>query len=351
MAQAIDGWEIIVMKNKFRLINRSCILLLFFLYISAAVLCLIPLNSGTKLKCFPIFFISLLLLTALSFISMYIQLTHFCYNIEDIISAIINGKTIPACFEEDTLFSRIYHQLYQLQNILVSANNTVIENRDNLQLLISDIAHQVKTPLTNLNLLLSSFQQYDLSYEERYSFTEMMSAQINKITSLLESMIKTSRLENGIISLQPVMCPLSTTVQKAISEIRPSLEKKGIRLNCNFSKNILCFHDSKWTAEALYNILENAVKYTPENGSISLKAEELHSYIQITISDTGIGIAPYEYSKIFQRFYRSPNVHNEAGVGLGLYLARNIITQQNGYISVSSELNRGTAFTILISKR
>ena len=249
------------------------------------------------------------------------------------------------------MFSRIYHQLYQLQNILVSANNTVIENRDNLQLLISDIAHQVKTPLTNLNLLLSSFQQYDLSYEERYSFTEMMSAQINKITSLLESMIKTSRLENGIISLQPVMCPLSTTVQKAISEIRPSLEKKGIRLNCNFSENILCFHDSKWTAEALYNILENAVKYTPENGSISLKAEELHSYIQITISDTGIGIAPYEYSKIFQRFYRSPNVHNEAGVGLGLYLARNIITQQNGYISVSSELNRGTAFTILISKR
>lgn len=154
-------------------------------------------------------------------------------------SDILHGYDLGA-----DLFSRIYHQLYQLQNIVTSSNNKAIEDWNNLQVLISDISHQVKTPLTNLNLLLSSFQQYDLSTEEKNSFINMMFGQLNKITSLLESMIKASRLENGIISIQPVLCSLFLTIKKAIEEIRSSLEKKEINLDFPFTENIFCFHDS-----------------------------------------------------------------------------------------------------------
>ncbi len=340
------------MKNKLNtdLLNRSCICLLFLLYVSVTMIYFIPLKISTKTALYLFIVLSISLLTSLLLIFMYMRLTQFTHKVENMIDEMIKGNTLPPLLEEETLFSRIYHQLYQLQDIVTSSNNKAMEDRNNLQLLISDISHQVKTPLTNLNLLLSSFQQYDLSIEEKNSFIKMMFGQLDKITSLLESMIKASRLENGIISIQPVLCSVSFTIKKAIEEIRSSLEKKEINLNFSFTENIFCFHDPKWTKEALYNILENAVKYTPSNGTISVQISTLHSYIQITISDTGIGIASKEYAKIFERFYRSPNVHNEAGVGLGLYLARSIITQQNGYITVASQLGKGTSFTILLPR-
>lgn len=341
------------MKNilSFNLIRRICTLLLFLLYTALLLRCYISQKHTVGITSFIFFIITSLVLIAIILAATYFQSTHFCHDVENIINEVLKGNTIPTHMEEDTLFSRIYHQLYQLQNILTSSNEATIESRDNLQLLISDISHQVKTPLTNLNLLLSSLKKYNLTYEEKNTFIDMMTNQLDKISSLLESMIKTSRLENGIISLHPTLCPLLPTIKKAISEVQPALIKKEISLNISFPLDPLCFHDSKWTAEAFYNILDNAIKYTSPNGAIYVKADILHSYIQISISDTGIGISTNEYTKIFQRFYRSPNVHNKAGVGLGLYLARKIITQQNGYISVQSELNKGTTFIILLPNK
>lgn len=339
------------MKNKTNIIhlcNKLCSILLLLLYLFVILSFVIPLDFSDQHFLNSFLIVSIFLLTAVLLTSIYYLLSQFSHNIEKMIDDIINGKTIPPRMEEDTLFSQIYHQLYQLQYILNSTNSKAIEDRQNLQLLISDISHQVKTPITNLSLLLSSFKQYDLTTEEKTMFIDMMSVQLNKITSLLKSMIKTSRLENGIITLHPSLQPLNPSLLKAIKEILPSLNKKNICLVYSFQQEFMCCHDSKWCTEAFFNILDNAVKYTPENGQINIQVTRLHSYTQIIFSDTGIGIPAQEYTKIFQRFYRSPNVHNEAGVGLGLYLARNIISQQNGYITVASQPDEGTSFTVLL---
>ncbi len=342
------------MKSKTYLIylcNKVCSTLLLLLYISAILSFIVPIDYTDSHFLNSFFIVSIFLLTGLLLAGIYYLLSQFSHNIEKIIDDIINGKTIPPRMEEETLFSQIYHQLYQLQYILNSTNNKAIEERQNLQLLISDISHQVKTPITNLSLLLSSFKQYDLTTEEKTMFVDMMSVQLNKITSLLESMIKTSRLENGIITLRPSLHPLTPSLLKAVKEILPSLNKKNIRLVYSFQQEYMCCHDPKWCTEAFFNILDNAVKYTPENGEITIQVAHLHTYTQIIFSDTGIGIPSQEYTKIFQRFYRSPNVHNEAGVGLGLYLARNIISQQNGYITVASQPDEGTSFTVLLPNK
>lgn len=107
-------------------------------------------------------------------------------------------------------------------------------------------------------------------------------------------------------------------------------------------------HDRKWTAEALGNILDNAVKYTPENGAVGVRVRPWHFYTRIDISDTGIGIAAEHYHDVFKRFYRAREVASMEGVGLGLSLARSIITRQKGYISVKSEVGKGTVFSVFL---
>lgn len=290
-----------------------------------------------------LFLIALMLLS-----SLYNDLTCFSNNLSHVVDQIIDNQPLSPLPEEETLFSKLYHQLYRLQDIMHSTTQAALERCESLQILISNISHQVKTPITNLELLLSSFKEYDLSADETEHFADMMKHQTEQINFLLDSIIKTSRLENGIISIIPVMNSIEISLLEAIEKILPQLEQKNINFNYSCDKSLNCTYDSKWTTEAFFNILENAVKYTPNAGTIKVTAVSIHGYVKITIEDTGIGISQSEYNKIFQRFYRSSYVHNKPGVGLGLYIAKEIITKQHGYIIVSSKLQKGSSFTILL---
>lgn len=128
----------------------------------------------------------------------------------------------------------------------------------------------------------------------------------------------------------------------------PKAEKKNIHISVQCKETLQIVHDEKWTTEALFNILDNAVKYTPENGSIRISVSTSEFYTKIDISDTGKGISEKNHAAIFKRFYREPEVHNQEGIGIGLYLAREIITMQNGYIEVTSELYKGAVFSVFI---
>lgn len=153
-----------------------------------------------------------------------------------------------------------------------------------------------------------------------------------------------SRLETGILQIHKEDQNLYETIRHAVADVVPEAALKGIDLYVNCEENMMIRHDSKWTEEAIYNILDNAFKYTEPGGEIHIQTERQELFFKISISDTGKGIAPERQAEIFTRFYREPEVHDKPGVGIGLYLARTIMELQKGYIEVQSEIGEGASF-------
>ena len=191
-------------------------------------------------------------------------------------------------------------------------------------------------------------RQHTLSEEKRQEFLGTMAGQLDKLDFLLQSLIKMSRLETGTFALHMENARLSDTIAQAMSTVWARAEEKGIQLSADCDSAVTVQHDPKWTVEALGNLLDNAVKYTPEGGSVSVLVRPWQFYTRIDITDTGIGIPEEHYHDVFQRFYRAPEVAAQEGVGLGLYLANGIITRQRGYISVKSKVGEGTTFSVYL---
>lgn len=248
---------------------------------------------------------------------------------------------------EDSIFSKLQSQTIKLTRILKAQNKQIEDDKNEIKSLISDIAHQLKTPLTNLKMY-GEFLQYDnLTEEERRDFQETIMVSLNELSFLVESMIKMSRLESGVIQLKPCYESLNETILLAIGQIRKKAQFKNIILELNEKEKVTILHDRNWTIESVFNILENAVKYTKENGVINISIQSYEIFARIDIEDNGIGISEEELPKIFSRFYRGKNVGDAEGIGIGLYLAREIVSKQGGYIKVKSK-KQGTVFSIFL---
>lgn len=232
----------------------------------------------------------------------------------------------------------------------VSAKNVALE-KAKIETLISDISHQTKTPIANLLLYSELLQEADLPDDVRGN-AEAIYAQTEKLRFLIDSLVKLSRLENGIITLSPKRTPLLPMLQSIHDQLTPKAAEKGLILQLRDTEHIaeisaVC--DAKWTAEAVCNLVDNAIKYTAE-GSVTISVTAYELFVRIDIADTGIGIAEEEHAKIFSRFYRSQDARDKEGVGIGLYLAREIVNGEGGYIKVSSEVGKGTVFSVLLPR-
>lgn len=251
----------------------------------------------------------------------------------------------------ETLFARINHRLTRLYQIMQENRRKVEEERQELQTLVSDISHQVKTPVSNLKMVTDTLLTRPVTEAERIDFIKGVRSQTDKLDFLFQALVKTSRLETGVIRLEKKPGRIYDTVAQAMSGIVYAAKKKQIGVSVDCSENLTVAHDSKWTAEALFNLLDNAVKYTPVGGKINVIVEEWEMYVEIKVIDTGKGISESNQAAIFRRFYREEEVHEQPGVGIGLYLAREIVTQQGGYIKVVSEIGKGSAFSIMLPLR
>ena len=242
----------------------------------------------------------------------------------------MNGKIdISQVAEEENLFYKINHRLVRLYEVMQESKNSVASERADLQELISDISHQVPQDKQREFLLASG-------------------TQLDKLDFLMQAMIKTSRLETGVISLEKKQQPIYDTLAMALGGIFLNAERKHIQVEVNCPETLVVSHDRKWTAEALFNILDNAVKYTPEYGSIRVCVESWEMHLKVSITDTGKGIPENQQGAIFRRFYREEDVHDIEGIGIGLYLAREIISLQNGYIQVTSQVGTGSTFSVFL---
>ncbi len=252
----------------------------------------------------------------------------------------------PQIHEEENLFYKINHRLLRLYEVMRENRERVAKDRADLQELISDISHQVKTPIANLQMVNATLLEQSVPEEKQREFLQASSGQLDKLDFLMQAMIKTSRLETGVISLDRKIQPLYDTLAAALGGILLNAEKKNIHVSVDCPPDLALAHDRKWTGEALFNILDNAVKYTPEGGTIRVTVQSWELYVKIDIADSGKGIAENRQGMIFKRFYREEEVHDVDGIGL--YLVREIVTMQGGYIKVSSAVGYGSVFSIFL---
>ena len=280
------------------------------------------------------------------------RLSRFTNDLCQTMDSMISGGQEPARAEDrETIFARISYRLSRLYGILQENRRKVDEERRELQTLVSDISHQVKTPVANLKMVTDTLLAKPVTEQERRDFLQGIRSQTDKLEFLVQSMGKASRLETGAITLEKKDVPLLDTLAQAMSGIVYGAEQKGISVEVQCPDDLRVSHDSKWTAEALFNLLDNAVKYTPAGGKISVSVEQWEMYVKLDVADTGRGIPESRQAAIFRRFYREEEVHDQPGVGIGLYLAREIVTRQGGYIKVTSEVGRGSTFSVFLPRR
>ncbi len=279
------------------------------------------------------------------------RLSHFTSNLCRTLDNMIDGnEELQKSNDSETLFARINHRLIRLYEIMQKNRHKVDMERQELQMLISDISHQVKTPVSNLKMVTDTLLTKPVTEQEQTDFLQGIRSQTDKLDFLFQALVKASRLETGAIRLEKKDDSLFRTLAQAMSGIVYAAEKKEIAVSVNCPEDLTLSHDSKWTEEAIFNLLDNAVKYTPTGESVHVSVAQWEMYVEIKVSDTGKGISESNQASIFKRFYREEEIHNQPGVGIGLYLTREIVTQQGGYVTVESQVGKGSAFSIFLPR-
>lgn len=233
-------------------------------------------------------------------------------TLDKMLDEAIRGEFRESLYDESRLSALETRMAHYLSASAVSAKH-LAEEKEKIKTLIGDISHQTKTPIANLLLYAQLLEEQDLPPESR-DCAAALERQAEKLRFLIDALVKTSRLETGVLAMTPAVNPLRRVLESAAAQAAPKAEAKGVALTVE-STDLTARFDPKWTAEALYNLVDNAVKYTPAGGSVTLRARSYELFCRIDVADTGPGIPEAEQARIFQRFYRSPSVSGEEGVG------------------------------------
>lgn len=218
----------------------------------------------------------------------------------------------------------------------------------NLKSNITDITHQLKTPVASLKLSLDIALSEQYAEQERKKFAEQAEVQINKLDLMLDGLAKISQLETDLIQLRPQKLSLQLLINQAVNSVIMKAVEKEMELEVELTEDRMVYVDEKWTLEALGNVLENAVKYAPEKTTVKVQVSSLVTYVLVEIKDEGPGITKEEQNKIYQRFYRGNHSDSVEGSGVGLYLTRKIIEEQGGTIMVKRNHPKGANFQLTL---
>lgn len=268
-------------------------------------------------------------------------------NLDSMIIKALDGEFSEDDYDE-SLKSSIETKFARYLAASSKSFNGVKEEKERIKTLISDISHQTRTPVANIRLYTQLLGEQNLGEESR-DCLDALESQTEKLQMLIEALVKTSRLETGILELHTKPESLKNIVERSVEQYRPKADEKNIKLEA-FTSDISAVCDAKWTEEAVCNLLDNAVKYTPDGGNITVRMSEYEIFCRIDVTDDGNGISEEEQPKIFGRFYRGKDVYNKQGVGIGLYLTRQIVSNEGGYMKVISSEGNGSTFSIFLQK-
>lgn len=248
---------------------------------------------------------------------------------------------------DESMDSAIADRLNKLLRSSSMGKERAYQDRDRIKSLISDISHQIRTPLSNIMLYTGLLQEKKLDGQSRM-LADQIQGQAEKLDFFMKELVRSSYMETDMIVVSPRTAPVGELVDRACQAVEVEALKKGILIRQPETDRIICKFDMKWTLEAVRNILENALKYSPEGSEVQIEIAPNEAFTCISIQDEGIGIREEEQGLVFERFYRSRDVKKEPGMGIGLYLAREIISRQGGYIEARSEYAKGTCFCIYL---
>ena len=271
-------------------------------------------------------------------------------RLDRMLSTAIDGGFGEESFDESAP-SALESRMARFLNGSARSLRGVQRQRESIQRMLSDISHQTKTPLANLKLYSSLLMEEELTPRQREQ-AQVILQQSEKLSFLIETLVKLSRLETDVLAVTPKSQPLSPLLERAASQAKAAAERKGIALQLHLQQQaeMKALYDLRWTAEALGNLLDNAVKYTPPDGCIQVSATQYELFCRIDVRDNGIGVAEEEQAQIFGRFYRGRQVREQEGLGIGLYLAREIAQKQGGYLKLSSRPGQGSTFSLYLPR-
>lgn len=271
-------------------------------------------------------------------------------RLDRMLSTAIDGGFGEESFDESAP-SALESRMARFLNGSARSLRGVQRQRESIQRLLSDISHQTKTPLANLRLYSSLLMEEELTPRQREQ-AQVIFQQSEKLSFLIETLVKLSRLETDVLAVTPKLQPLAPLLERAASQAKAAAERKGIALQLHLQQQaeMKALYDLRWTAEALGNLLDNAVKYTPPGGCIQVSATQYELFCRIDVRDNGVGIAEEEQAQIFGRFYRGRQVREQEGLGIGLYLAREIAQKQGGYLKLSSRPGQGSTFSLYLPR-
>lgn len=268
-------------------------------------------------------------------------------RLDEMLTAAMDGSFSEGSFDESRL-SALESRMARYLTASTLSERNVRRQKDQISALISDISHQTRTPVANLQLYAQLLAEQPLTPQGK-DCAAAISAQTDKLQTLIEALVKTSRLETGILALHPQPGEIAPVVARAAAQVAPKAAEKGVELTARQTGGTAVF-DPKWTEEAVCNLMDNAVKYTPSGGAVSVDVSNYELFSAIRVSDTGPGIPEEEQARIFGRFYRSPGAYQAEGVGIGLYLTRQIAEKQGGYVKVESAPGKGSVFSLFLPR-
>ena len=262
----------------------------------------------------------------------------------------IRGEFEAANYNETEL-SKIEAKLSRFLSESKLKKGQIENEQEKIHSLISDISHQTKTPIANVLLYAQLLDEQDGMPGGAKALTAQITAGTEKLNFLIQSLIKTSRLESGIIKVSPRKGDVRELIAAARGECMPKAHGKGIEMTFEpAAEPVFAMFDPKWCSEALYNILDNAIKYTDTGGQVDITVQPYEMFVRINIQDTGYGICEEDWPRVFGRFWRAKNSAAIEGVGIGLYLAREIVSVCGGYIKVSGAVGEGSVFSVFLPK-
>ena len=248
---------------------------------------------------------------------------------------------------EDTVLSKLQSKVIKLVRILKNKNKQSEQERENIKELVSDISHQLKTPISNLKMYSQFLEDETLSPEKRREYIKIIRLSVERLNFLSENMIKISRLESGLIQLDMQTQSLNETILKSVKDIYPKARQKQVEIVYREETQATLSHDRNWTAEAVFNLLDNAVKYADTDSKIILSIRKLGMFTEISVEDENGAIPENERAKIFKRFCRGKNSRETEGLGIGLYLSSEIAVRQGGYMNLKVT-GKGNIFSIIL---
>ena len=276
-------------------------------------------------------------------------------RLDRMLDAALTGDFRESDYDE-TKLSRLETKWKRFLTASSLSRDALTREKENVKSLVSDISHQTKTPMTNIRLYVSLLEELLLTetgmtrQEEALGMLKELMRQTEKLEFLIQSLTKMSRLESNIVEVRPEKQPILPLLSEVTDEAAAKAEQKRITIHNTYKGKACTSFDFKWTKEAVGNVLDNAVKYSPAGSSVTISVTEYEMYLAVSIKDEGMGIREEEIPKIFGRFYRAEEVSQEEGVGIGLYLTREILKKEDGYVKVKSKPGKGAEFMIYLHK-